>query len=139
MQIADKLLTVFDHFWGWQITELNNRSWATQAVALNISKAFDKVWRAVLLHILTSYGISDQIFGLILSFLSNRWLQVVLDGKTLLKFLIGLFLALKFSHYKLITLLWSDISSVTTTRISFWTWIWSTRHCGLGQEVACWF
>ena len=105
MQIADKLLTVFDHFWGWQITELNNRSWATQAVALNISKAFDKVWRVVLLHILTSYGISDQIFGLILSFLSNRWLRVALDGKTLLKFLIGLFLALKFSHYKLITLL----------------------------------
>ena len=105
MQIADKLLTVFDHFWGWQITELNNRSWATQAVALNTSKAFDKVWRVVLLHILTSYGISDQIFGLILSFLSNRWLRVALDGKTLLKFLIGLFLALKFSHYKLITLL----------------------------------
>ena len=27
-----------------------------------------------------SYGFSDQIFGLILSFLSNRQLQVVLDG-----------------------------------------------------------
>ena len=29
-----------------------------------------------------SYGISDQIFGLISSFLSNRRLQVVLDGKS---------------------------------------------------------
>ena len=23
--------------------------------------------------------------------------------------------------------------------IGFWTWIWSMRHCGLGQEVACWY
>ena len=30
----------------------------------------------------SSYGISGQIFGLIYSFLSNRWLRVVLDGKS---------------------------------------------------------
>ena len=35
--------------------------------------------------------------------------------------------------------MWSGIWSVATTWIGFWTWIWSTRHCGLGQEVACWF
>ena len=35
--------------------------------------------------------------------------------------------------------MWSGIWSVATIRIGFWTWIWSTRHCGLGQEVACWF
>ena len=35
-----------------------------------------------LLHKFKSYGISGQIFGLIFSFLSNRWLQVVLDGKS---------------------------------------------------------
>ena len=29
-----------------------------------------------------SYEISGQIFGLISSFLSNRWLQVVLEGKS---------------------------------------------------------
>ena len=57
-----------------------NRSGATQAVALDISKAFDMVWHAGLLHKLTSYGISGQIFGLISSFLSNRQLCVVLDG-----------------------------------------------------------
>ena len=28
-----------------------------------------------------AYGISGHIFGLISSFLSNRWLRVVLDGK----------------------------------------------------------
>ena len=40
------------------------------------------VWHTGLLHKLKSYGISGQIFGLISSFLSNRRLQVVLDGKT---------------------------------------------------------
>ena len=54
-----------------------NRSGATRAVALNISKAFDRVWHASLLHKLKCYGISGQIFGLISSFLSNRWLRVV--------------------------------------------------------------
>ena len=50
-------------------------------MTLDISKAFDRVWHAGLLHKLKSYGISGQIFGLISSFLSNTWLQVVLDGK----------------------------------------------------------
>ena len=56
-----------------------NRSGATQAVALDISKVFDGVLHAGLLQELTSYGISGQIFGLISSFLSNRQLRVVLD------------------------------------------------------------
>ena len=59
-----------------------NRSGATRAVALDISKAFDRVWHAGLLHKLKSYGISGQIFGLISSFLYNRRLPVVLDGKS---------------------------------------------------------
>ena len=45
---------------------------ATRAVARDISKAFERVWHAVLLK---SYGISGQIFGLIFSFLNNRWLE----------------------------------------------------------------
>ena len=51
-------------------------------MVLDISKAFDRVWHTGLLHKLKSYGISGQIFGLTLSFLSNRQLQVVLDGKS---------------------------------------------------------
>ena len=35
-----------------------------------------------MLRKLKSYGISGQIFGVISSFLSNRQLQVVLDGKS---------------------------------------------------------
>ena len=52
----------------------SNRSGATQAVALDISKAFDKGWHADLLHklIYKSYGILGQIFQLILHFSSNR-------------------------------------------------------------------
>ena len=50
-------------------------------MALDISKVFDRIWHVGLLHKLKSYGISGQIFGLIFSFLSNRRLQVVLDGK----------------------------------------------------------
>ena len=75
--IADLLTVVSD-----RIARAFNRSGATRAVALDISKAFDRVWHAGLLHKLKSYGISGQIFGLISSFLSNRWLRVVLDGKS---------------------------------------------------------
>ena len=47
-----------------------------------IAWAFDRVWHAVLLHKLKCYGISGQIFGLISSFLSNRRLRVIVDGKS---------------------------------------------------------
>ena len=59
-----------------------NRSGATRPVALDISKAFDRIWHADLLHKLKSYGISSEIFGLVSSFRSNRWLRVVLDGNS---------------------------------------------------------
>ena len=65
-----------------RIARAFTRSGATRAVALDISKAFNRVWHAGLLHKLKSYRISGQIFGLISLFLSNRELQVVLDGKS---------------------------------------------------------
>ena len=71
---ADLLTVVSD-----RIARAFNRSGATRAVALDISKAFDRVCHAGPLHKLKSYGISGQIFGLIFSFLSNRRLRVVLD------------------------------------------------------------
>ena len=74
---ADLLTVVSD-----RIARAFNRSGATRAVALDISKAFDRVWHAGLLHKLKSYGISGQIFGLIFSFLSNRRLRVVLNRKS---------------------------------------------------------
>ena len=65
-----------------RIARAFNRSGATQAVALDISKDFDRVWHAGLLHKPKSYGIFGQIFDLTSSFLCNRCLQVVLDGKS---------------------------------------------------------
>ena len=76
-QSTGDLLTVVSD----RIAGAFNRFGANRAVALDKSKACDRVWHAGLLHKLGSYGISGQIFGLI-SFLSNRQLQVVLDGKT---------------------------------------------------------
>ena len=48
----------------------------------NLSKAFDRVWPAGLLHKHKSYGVSGPIFDLFSSFLSNRRPRVVLDGKS---------------------------------------------------------
>ena len=73
--IADLLIVVSD-----RMARAFNKSGATRALALDISKAFDRVWHAGLLHKLKSHGISGQIFGLISSFLSNR--RLVLDGKS---------------------------------------------------------
>ena len=50
---ADLLTVVSD-----RIARAFNRSGATRAVALDISKAFDRVWHAGLLYKLKSYGIS---------------------------------------------------------------------------------
>ena len=49
-----------------------NKSGTAQAVVVNISRTFDRVWHAGLLRKLKFYGVSGQIFGLILSFLCNR-------------------------------------------------------------------
>ena len=72
------LLTVVSN----RIARAFNRSVVTRAVGFDISKTSDRVWHAGLLHKLITYGISGQIFGLIFSFLSNRSLRVVLDGKS---------------------------------------------------------
>ena len=64
---ADLLTVVSD-----TIARAFNRSVATWAVALDISKAFDRVWHAGPLHKRKSYGISGHVFALISSFLSNR-------------------------------------------------------------------
>ena len=72
------LLTVVSE----RIARTFNRSGATQAVELVTSKIFDKVWHDGLLHKLKSYRISSQVFDVISSFLSNRRLELVLDGKS---------------------------------------------------------
>ena len=66
----------------YRIARAFNRFAAIWSVALDISKVFNRVWHVGLLHRHKSYGISGQIFDLVFSFLSNRQLQVVLNGKS---------------------------------------------------------
>ena len=65
-----------------RIARVFNRSRATRVVALDISKAFDRVWPAGLLLKGKSYGIWGQIFGFISSFFCNIRLRAVLDRKS---------------------------------------------------------
>ena len=102
------LLTVVSN----RIARALNRSGSTRAVALDISKTFNRLSHAGLLHKPKSYGISGQISGLISSFLTNRRLCVVL-GRTssqeypvkMLEFLYAPLLVLHFSYYTLMTFL----------------------------------
>ena len=71
------------------VARASNRFESTQSVALDISRAFDKVWHTSLLNKFKSNRISGQIFGFILSFLSNRRLQVALDGKSSQEYLVN--------------------------------------------------
>ena len=68
--IADLLTVVSD-----RIARAFSMSRATRAVALDISKALDRVWHAGILLKLNSYGISGQVFGLILDigYLALYW------------------------------------------------------------------
>ena len=94
---ADLLTVVSD-----RIARAFNRSEATRAVALDMSKAFDRVWHAGLLHKLTSYEISGQILGGFgLFWMENLHKNIQL----MLVFLKGLFLVLHFSYYTLMTFL----------------------------------
>ena len=51
-----------------------------RVVALDISKAFDKVWHRGLVHKLKSYGISGKLLGTISDFLADRHITVVHEG-----------------------------------------------------------
>ena len=52
-----------------RIVRALNRSGATQAVALDISNALDRVWHDFIFYNLKSYGVSGQLFSLFSSFL----------------------------------------------------------------------
>ena len=91
---ADLLTVVFD-----RIARHFNRSGATRAVVLDISKTFDKVWHAGLIHKLKSSGISDQVFCFISSFLSNIRLGWFFMG--------SLHKNIQLTHYRLVLLFYT--------------------------------
>ena len=99
------LLTVVSDRMAWDF----NRSGATRAVALDISKSFDRVWHASLLHKLSLMEFQVKYLALFL-------LYSVIDGfewfwmrslhkkfQLMLKFFMAPLLVLHFSYYTLMT------------------------------------
>lgn len=70
------LLCYLQQIW---LNSLNNFG-ECNVVALDIAKAFDKVWHKALLNKLPSYGISELVIAWISDFLSDRSISVRLDG-----------------------------------------------------------
>ena len=73
----------------------------------DITEAFDRVWHTGHLHKVKSYGVSVQVFGLILTFFSNRNLRVDLYRTSLQENPVnaGLLQVPFFSDYMLMTFL----------------------------------
>ena len=70
------LLSYITHLWSSSLRDFGE----SFVVALDISKAFDRVWHLSLLSKLPSYGFSTSICSLIQSYLSNRSIAVTIDG-----------------------------------------------------------
>ena len=80
------------------------RFWATRAIALDISKAFDRVWHARLLQKLKSSGILGQTLGLISSLIVDSfkwfWMGSLHNNiQLMLESLRASFLVLHFCYY----------------------------------------
>ena len=71
------LLSYLTHTWSSSLRDFGE----SFVVALDISKAFDRVWHKALLAKLPAYGFTPSVCKLISSFLSNRFISVV-DGAT---------------------------------------------------------
>ena len=117
-------------------------------VALDIFKALNKVWHAGLFLNFKSYGISGQVFslfqlflGIISSFLSNKQLWVILDGKYSQEHLVKLvfnkipFFVLHFFYYTLMTFYWMlsvtllfMLMILTSTQIVIRFWFMATTR-----------
>ena len=72
------LLSYLTHAWSSCLRNLGE----SFVIALDISKAFDRVWHKALLAKLPAYGFTPSFCKLISSFLSNRFISVVVDGTT---------------------------------------------------------
>ena len=72
------LLSYLTHTWSSSLRDFGE----SHVVALDISKAFDRVWHKALLAKLPFYGFTPSLCNLISSYLSNRFISVVVDGAT---------------------------------------------------------
>ena len=99
------LLTVISD----RIARAFNRSGATQAVALDVSKSFDRIWYAGLLHKLKEFQVRYMALFLLFSVIDGFkwfWMESLLKNiKLILEFLKSPFLVLHFSCCILMTFL----------------------------------
>jgi len=72
---------ILAHLTNLWASSLNDRG-ESCVVALDISKAFDRVWHAALLAKLPAFGFSPSLCSFISSYLSNRSISAVVDGAT---------------------------------------------------------
>ena len=72
------LLSYLTHIWSSSLRDFGE----SFVVALDISKAFDRVWHKALLAKLPAYGFTSSLVNLVSSFLSDRSISVVVDGTT---------------------------------------------------------
>ena len=63
------------------ICEAVDKGKKVRAVVCDISKAFDRVWHKRLPFKLRTIGCSDSIVHWFLSYFSNRWQRVVINGQ----------------------------------------------------------
>ena len=119
-----------------RIARAFNKSRATRTMTL-VSRAFNMVWHAGLLHKFKTYGIPGPVFDIILSLLNNRLLWVVLDRNSLQEFLKAPLLTIHFSCYTLMTfLMMLSVISLSTLMILLTT-LNAMRHliCELVSEL----
>ena len=79
------LLSYLTHVWSSSLRNFRE----SFVIALDISKAFDRVWHKALLAKLPAYGFTPPFCQLISSFLSNCFISVVVDGATSASFLVS--------------------------------------------------
>ena len=72
------LLSYLTHVWSSSLKNFGE----SFVIALDISKAFDRVWHKALLAKLPAYGFTPSFCKLISNFFSNRFISVVVDGAT---------------------------------------------------------
>ena len=70
-----QLIEIYDHF-----CKAVSQGKDIRVVFLDISKAFDRVWHAGLLHKLKKHGIKGRLLSWLMNYLHDRKQRVIING-----------------------------------------------------------